>query len=688
MIEVRALTDGGPGSLRDAIDIANSATSGSVRVTIRPGTYELTRCDGFWDEDENAGGDLDITTDVPVTLSAPDGSVVILQRCGERVLDAHGAGALVLAGVTLTGGRVFGTQERAARGGGLRAAGDVVLDRATIRDNRVTGLYGQVAFNGSGATPAGPAQGGGLYVGGSLVASGSTLQANTAQGGEGVDAATAGGPAAAGGLAEGGGAYVVGRIVLTGGNVHGNRALGGRGGSGPVQAAPGDARGGGLAQALEGTASGDASAHGTEFSDNLALGGAIAAITPGGITAAGSARGGALSARAKLTLTDVTATENSARSPLEGVVRGGAMDAPEVSVTGGVFYANAASATSLLEVTDPRPNTTAFGGAINGAQVTVSGAVFTHNSSSNGGAVAAETASITDVTGSDNSAANCGGALFTSGRMTVNRSRISQNQSVACGGGAAGDSLVLTDTVFFGNRVIGGAQTTPDYANRLKPRVFNPAGGGAFATSSVEGTRVTIARHHILCASGGALALVPVASRGGGIAATSVNLVNATIVDNALSSANCVPSGPSFPYLQPLGLGIDAENVSVTHVTSTDPIRATHLVAHRSALLGGFNLAVFLRPAPPGTIDASSYTFFAGGGPTGTGPGDQVITPDAALLGPLSDNGGLVPTRAPGAGSPLSNAIPLTACATPEDARGVARPQGPGCDVGAVEVTP
>ena len=105
-------------------------------------------------------------------------------------------GALLLAGVTLSGGTVWGTQGRTTRGGGLRAAADVVLDRATIRDNRITGLHGEVAFDGSGATPAGTAQGGGLYVGGSLVATGATLRANSAQGGEGVDAATTGGPAA------------------------------------------------------------------------------------------------------------------------------------------------------------------------------------------------------------------------------------------------------------------------------------------------------------------------------------------------------------------------------------------------------------------------------------------------------------------------------------------------------------
>jgi hypothetical protein len=36
-------------------------------------------------------------------------------------------------------------------------------------------------------------------------------------------------------------------------------------------------------------------------------------------------------------------------------------------------------------------------------------------------------------------------------------------------------------------------------------------------------------------------------------------------------------------------------------------------------------------------------------------------------------------------GSPVLDAIPAEQCALPTDQRGVARPQGAGCDIGAVE---
>jgi hypothetical protein len=56
------------------------------------------------------------------------------------------------------------------------------------------------------------------------------------------------------------------------------------------------------------------------------------------------------------------------------------------------------------------------------------------------------------------------------------------------------------------------------------------------------------------------------------------------------------------------------------------------------------------------------------------------------LLGPLLDNGGATRTLALGAGSPARDAVPAvgSGCAA-TDQRGVARPQGQGCDTGAFE---
>lgn len=68
----------------------------------------------------------------------------------------------------------------------------------------------------------------------------------------------------------------------------------------------------------------------------------------------------------------------------------------------------------------------------------------------------------------------------------------------------------------------------------------------------------------------------------------------------------------------------------------------------------------------------------------------------APLLGALAHNGGPTKTRLPAAGSVLIDAIPVETCedAVEEDSdlaadqRGIDRPQGEGCDIGAVEVIP
>lgn len=71
------------------------------------------------------------------------------------------------------------------------------------------------------------------------------------------------------------------------------------------------------------------------------------------------------------------------------------------------------------------------------------------------------------------------------------------------------------------------------------------------------------------------------------------------------------------------------------------------------------------------------------------GVGDVVSVLATQLkLGPLQQNGGATQTHEPGSGSVAIDAIDLADCAVEDDQRGVARPQGAGCDVGAVEVVP
>jgi hypothetical protein len=73
-----------------------------------------------------------------------------------------------------------------------------------------------------------------------------------------------------------------------------------------------------------------------------------------------------------------------------------------------------------------------------------------------------------------------------------------------------------------------------------------------------------------------------------------------------------------------------------------------------------------------------------------TNKGDQVnVSADELNLGPLQDNGGPTMTHALQTVPVVSAAIdqiPEADCGVTTDQRGVLRPQGPACDVGAFEL--
>jgi hypothetical protein len=79
----------------------------------------------------------------------------------------------------------------------------------------------------------------------------------------------------------------------------------------------------------------------------------------------------------------------------------------------------------------------------------------------------------------------------------------------------------------------------------------------------------------------------------------------------------------------------------------------------------------------PNLENGSECDFAAHGGLSSTNP----------MLGPLANNGGETETEAPLAGSPAIDAGTNTGCPT-TDQRGVARPQGATCDIGAYELAP
>jgi hypothetical protein len=84
---------------------------------------------------------------------------------------------------------------------------------------------------------------------------------------------------------------------------------------------------------------------------------------------------------------------------------------------------------------------------------------------------------------------------------------------------------------------------------------------------------------------------------------------------------------------------------------------------------------------------AATYNWFADASCALTGATNRQESA-AFLLGSFPDTGSGIPVRAPEPGSALIDAIPTSACPVAFDARGLARPQGSACDIGAAEAKP
>jgi CSLREA domain-containing protein len=287
-----------------------------------------------------------------------------------------------------------------------------------------------------------------------------------------------------------------------------------------------------------------------------------------------------------------------------------------------------------------------------GAAATFRHLTMRHGSAATGGAVYGTATpgllTFEDCIVTDNHVGGDGGAIRSFFDVTVIDSTISDNSAQTRGGGIFNEVAVLDvrGSTFSGNFAVNA--------------------GGAIINSS--DATATIVNSTISGNSTGV--------NGGGIFSfNALTLRNCTITGNTASTVIDGQGGGLY---------------SVTAATVENSIIAGNVDVRASGKV----------PDCFGTVTSQAYNLVGDGtsctGITHGANGSQVGTqaaPIDARLGALADNGGPTPTHEPepdspavGGGSPaLPGGLP-PACAV-TDQRGVARPQGAVCDIGAVETT-
>jgi len=274
------------------------------------------------------------------------------------------------------------------------------------------------------------------------------------------------------------------------------------------------------------------------------------------------------------------------------------------------------------------------------------------------------TLTLTDCTVSGNSNAYHGGGIFNyGGTLVLANSMVSGNYAGDGGGIYNAGVLAVSDSTVSGNTSgeLGGGilnwdgQTATVVSSTLSDNSAANQGGGIWNAGTLTVTNTTVSGNTACCGGG--------VGSGGGI----LNHGALTLTGSTLSGNSSFYGGGIWNFGN-----ATVKNAVVANSPSGGNCSSGGGGGHVASQ--GHNLS--------DDATCSSLGFLSQ-------PSDLNNVPAGLDSSGLQDNGGPTRTIALSAMSPAVDAIPASECTdTTTDQRGVARPQGSGCDIGAFELAP
>ena len=381
-----------------------------------------------------------------------------------------------------------------------------------------------------------------------------------------------------------------------------------------------------------------------------------------------------------------------------------------------------------------------------GVAVTIENVSIRHGNpgpGANGGGILTELTARLTISNSQliSNSALSGGAIYGVGRVTLHHSLVEDNS----GGGLtnSGGLLTLNDVTVRNNRggygvrnqeigalfytvgtvennQSGGIYNGRASANLSHIKIASNGGSGIYSTGEVL-TRLTISQSQILsntAASGAGISSQGVGARatildtqishnmaanaGGGIFNNSIMEISGSTLDH-----NAAAAGGGLQHFggtltltnSTLSQNSAGDNGGGLYIGASATVKSSTLYANRaegsgsalfvdeSELIMGNTIVARADMAAncansSGVINSAGYNLDSGSSCSFSATGDQ--SNSDPKLAVLAHNGGATPTHALLSGSPAIDQGDATSCPA-TDQRGLARPQGPQCDIGALE---